>query len=159
MKIECEIEFTSFCRLKARRSSRQGLVRALKDSAPISGPLSPLSTEEEKEYKAWKKGVLLVWSQIAAHKHANIFAGPVSEGEAPDYKNVVMEPMDLGTIKKNIEAGVIRSTEEFQRDLALMFFNASMYNSTDHPVHTLTLAMHKDTDKMIKECFMMHVSL
>jgi len=144
------LEQTSL-RLKARRSSRQGLVRALKDSAPISGPLSPLSTEEEKEYKAWKKGVLLVWSQIAAHKHANIFAGPVSEGEAPDYKNVVMEPMDLGTIKKNIEAGVIRNTEEFQRDLALMFFNASMYNSTDHPVHTLTLAMHKDTEKMIKE--------
>jgi len=138
-------------RLKARRSSRQGLQRALKESSSFSNPVSPLSTDEEKEYKAWKKGILLLWNQIAAHKHANIFAGPVSETDAPDYKDVVFDPMDLGFIKKNIESGSIKTTEEFQKDLTLMFFNATMYNSTEHPVHTRTLAMQKDTEKMIRE--------
>ena len=34
-----------------------------------------------------------------------IFIGPVSETDAPDYKDVVFEAMDLGLIKKNIETG------------------------------------------------------
>jgi bromodomain-containing protein 8 len=144
------LEQTSL-RLKARRSSRQGLQRALKESSSVSNPVSPLSTEEEKEYKAWKKGMLLVWNQISCHKHANIFAGPVSETEAPDYKSIVYDPIDLGAIKRNIESGLIKTTDEFQRDLTLMFFNATMYNSTDHTVHQRTIAMQKDTEKMIRE--------
>ena len=44
-----------------------------------------------------------------------------------------------------------RTTEEFQRDLNLMFFNAIMYNSSDHAVYALTLAMWRDTERIIRE--------
>ena len=43
-------------------------------------------------------------------------------------------PMDLTSIKKNVEGGVIRTDIEFQRDILLMFQNALMYNSSDHDV-------------------------
>ncbi len=46
--------------------------------------------------------------QICQHKHASLFAGPVSEAEAPEYKEVVLNPVDLATIKKSIESGAIR---------------------------------------------------
>lgn len=52
--------------------------------------------------------------------------------------------MDLTTIKKNIEAGILRTTPEFQRDMMLMFTNAIMYNSRNHNVHKMAVEMYDD---------------
>ena len=52
--------------------------------------------------------------------------------------------MDLGTIKKNIETGILRSTPEFQRDMMLMFTNAIMYNSSRHNVNRMAQVMYDD---------------
>jgi hypothetical protein len=57
---------------------------------------------------SWSCGLLLLLLQICQHKHASLFAGPVSEAEAPEYKEVVLNPVDLATIKKSIESGAIR---------------------------------------------------
>ena len=69
---------------------------------------------------------------------------PVKDEIAPGYSNVIHRPMDLSTVKKNIENGVIKSTCEFQRDIMLMFTNAFMYNSSDHDIHKITLEMYKE---------------
>jgi bromodomain-containing protein 8 len=69
---------------------------------------------------------------------------PVRDDIAPGYSNVVKRPMDLSTIKKNIEAGSIKSTIEFQRDVMLMFTNAIMYNSSNHDVHKIAIEMYKE---------------
>ena len=69
---------------------------------------------------------------------------PVKEEIAPGYKNIVYRPMDLGTIKRNIENGSIKSTREFQRDVMLMFTNAIMYNSSNHDIHKISLEMYKE---------------
>jgi len=53
-------------------------------------------------------------------------------------------PMDLSTIKKNIDSGMIRTTAEFQRDMMLMFINAMMYNSVEHNVHQMAVEMYSD---------------
>ena len=34
----------------------------------------------------WKRSIILVWGQIAQHKNANLFAGAVSEADAPEYR-------------------------------------------------------------------------
>lgn len=52
--------------------------------------------------------------------------------------------MDLSTIKKNLETGIIRTTPEFQRDMMLMFSNAIMYNSSDHNVYQMATEMYDD---------------
>jgi hypothetical protein len=54
--------------------------------------------------------------QICQHKHASLFAGPVSEAEAPEYKEVVLNPVDLATIKKSIESGAIRYNNRVRQD-------------------------------------------
>ena len=88
---------------------------------------------------------------MAQHKNASLFASPVSDSDAPDYRDIVYRPMDLGSIKKNIEMGHIRTTEEFQRDLYLMFFNAIMFNSSDYSVYTMTMDMLADTTRIVNE--------
>ena len=58
--------------------------------------------------------------------------------------DALYRPMDLSTIKKNIDSGLIRTTAEFQRDMMLMFINAMMYNSVEHDVHQMAVEMYSD---------------
>jgi bromodomain-containing protein 8 len=53
-------------------------------------------------------------------------------------------PIDLSTIKKNIELGATRTTAEFQRDVMLMFLNSIMYNKTSHFVHKMARQMQQE---------------
>ncbi|GBL96534.1 Bromodomain-containing protein 8 [Araneus ventricosus] len=82
-------------------------------------------------------------------RNANIFLQKVTNDVAPGYLNIVHRPMDLSLIKKNIDVGVIRTTDEFHRDMLLMFQNAIMYNSSDHDVHQMAVAMQRDVVKQI----------
>ena len=59
--------------------------------------------------------------------------------------------MDLATIKKNIETGLIRTTAEFQRDIMLMFQNAVMYNGLDHDVYHMAVEMQRDVLEQIQQ--------
>lgn len=52
--------------------------------------------------------------------------------------------MDLTTIKRNIETGVIRSTVEFQRDMILMAQNAMIYNKPDSLIFKMAEDMLAD---------------
>ncbi|KAK7068102.1 Bromodomain-containing protein 8, partial [Halocaridina rubra] len=121
-----------------------------------SAPTSPASThygddpESERAYKSWKKPIMILWNEIAGHRCASIFLRPISDEQVPGYRSVVYRPMDLQTIKRNIESGIIRNTAEFQRDMMLMFLNATMYNTSDHNVHQMARHMMKDTISTIE---------
>ena len=58
--------------------------------------------------------------------------------------------MDLNTIRKNIDLGIIRATREFQRDMMLMFTNALMYNHSSHDVHKMARVMYQDSMAQIE---------
>lgn len=62
----------------------------------------------------------------------------------------VCRPMDLSTIKKNVESGAIRTTTEFQRDISLMFFNSIMYNPNYHEVNRLAKEMYAESANIIQ---------
>jgi hypothetical protein len=57
---------------------------------------------------------------------------------------VCCRPIDLLTVKKNIELGVTRTTAEFQRDVMLMFVNSIMYNKSSHFVHKMAQQMQQE---------------
>ncbi|XP_014293820.1 bromodomain-containing protein 8 isoform X2 [Halyomorpha halys] len=114
------------------------------DSKPDSPSLSTTSSDEDRDYKSWKKSILLVYNRLASHKYASVFSKPITENEAPSYHQLILRPMDLSTIKRNIENGVIRTTVEFQRDMLLMVQNAIIYNKYDTPVYDMAKAMGED---------------
>lgn len=62
--------------------------------------------------------------------------------------------MDLQKIKRNIESGLIRTTAEFQRDIMLMFLNATMYNTRDHNVYHMAYQMMKDAVSTIEVSYL-----
>ncbi|KAJ1494711.1 Bromodomain-containing protein, partial [Baffinella frigidus] len=57
------------------------------------------------------------------------------EDECPDYMKVIKAPMDLGTVKKVLNARKSYANPElFARDVRLTFNNAIKYNSKGHTV-------------------------
>ncbi|XP_060910798.1 bromodomain-containing protein 8 isoform X1 [Labrus mixtus] len=122
-------------------------------SSPASSQFSMCSEDLEalQAQKIWKKAIMLVWRAAANHRYANVFLQPVTDEIAPGYHSIVHRPMDLATIKKNIETGLIRTTAEFQRDIMLMFQNAVMYNSMDHDVYHMALEMQRDVLEQIQQ--------
>ena len=121
--------------------------RALSISESIpNSPASAISDDPEviKEYKAWKKSILLLWRQAATHKYSSLFTQPVTDDDAKGYSEVVYRPIDLTMIRKRIESGQIRSTAEFQHDMMLLFQNAIMYNNVKHEVHQMAVEMQKE---------------
>ncbi|XP_077597089.1 bromodomain-containing protein 8-like isoform X1 [Stigmatopora nigra] len=122
-------------------------------SSPASSQFSLCSEDLEalQAHKIWKKAIMLVWRAAANHRYANVFLQPVTDEIAPGYHSIVQRPMDLATIKKNIESGSMRTTAEFQRDIMLMFQNAVMYNSLDHDVYHMAVEMQRDVLEQIQQ--------
>ena len=53
----------------------------------------------------------------------------------PTYFQVVETPMDLGTVRRKLEAQQYRSVDYFSTDVRLVFQNAMLFNPTFHGVH------------------------
>lgn len=62
-----------------------------------------------------------------------LFMRPVSKREAPDYLDIVQNPMDLSTIREKARRMEYRNRDEFRRDVWLINFNAHRYNDGRNP--------------------------
>ncbi|KAG6866481.1 hypothetical protein C0991_003999 [Blastosporella zonata] len=105
------------------------------DAGPIHGRgRRPTGTRSDKRFQAV---IGMLHSQISQHRNGNIFHNPIKNSEAPDYHEIVKHPMDLKTIKMRVKDGSIANSQEYQRDIMLMFANAMMYNRPGSDVHTM----------------------
>lgn len=130
-----------------RRVSTPG---TLSDSVPNSPVSSIYFYDDDREYRNWKKSIMLVYNRLAANKYASLFLKPITDDQAPGYHSLVYRPMDLSTIRKNIENGVIKTTLEFKRDVLLMLNNAIMYNKTNDTVYNMTRQMQDESLQQIQ---------
>ncbi|GFY63341.1 bromodomain-containing protein 8 [Trichonephila inaurata madagascariensis] len=122
-----------------------------KSASHSAGVASKVKRKEREtpQHKAWKRAISIVLREISCHKYASVFLQKVTNDVAPGYLNIVYRPIDLSLIKRNIDNGVITTTDEFHRDILLMFQNAIMYNSSDHDVHQMAVEMRKDVIQLI----------
>lgn len=127
-----------------RRRRRYSTPATPSDSVPNSPASVTTYYEDDRDYRNWKKSVMLVYSRLTAHKYASLFLKPITDDQAPGYHSVVYRPMDLQTIRKNIENGAIRTNAEFQRDVLLMFNNAIMYNKTTDHIYSMARQMQQE---------------
>uniref|UniRef100_A0A8C7DBJ8 Bromodomain-containing protein 8 n=1 Tax=Oncorhynchus kisutch TaxID=8019 RepID=A0A8C7DBJ8_ONCKI len=137
--------------LEPQTESGRGEAEEGKDCEGQETVQTNVDQEAVQAQKIWKKAIMLVWRAAANHRYASVFLQSVSEDIAPGYHSIVHRPMDLSAIKKSIEAGQIRTTAEFQRDIMLMFQNAVMYNSSDHDVFHMALEMQRDVLEHVQQ--------
>ena len=113
-------------RLAPQPSTTAAPVTALRDSGRAVR-LSPVLQKCMDLLKELQKNV-----------QAAFFRDPVDYVKLciPDYPDIVREPMDFGTIHRNLENSVYLTHEPFAEHVRLVFKNAITYNQRrDHPVH------------------------
>ena len=92
------------------------------------------------------KQCLVSLKQLMQHKWAFPFCAPVDHAalNLPTYPEIVKQPMDLGTVRQGIErGGVYSSCEEVNRDVALTFANAKLFNPPATDVHVMATTLEE----------------
>ncbi len=71
-----------------------------------------------------------VLEQLKNYKeHSFPFLAKVNKRDAPDYYNIIKNPMDLGTMLKKLKAQQYNSKDDFAADLQLIWDNCLYYNT------------------------------
>lgn len=83
-------------------------------------------------------------------RFGNPFRQAVSAREAPDYYDIVLQPMDLGAVKRRLEGGVTGTPAAFLRDCLLVFANAMMFNSADHDIYKYAMQMRQEVKALVR---------
>lgn len=67
--------------------------------------------------------------KLMANKHCEPFTRPVDpvRDEAPDYFDVIKEPMDLSSVSNKLQSGQYKDRFQFKDDVDLIFQNAKTY--------------------------------
>ncbi|KAF8899169.1 hypothetical protein BD779DRAFT_64933 [Infundibulicybe gibba] len=81
--------------------------------------------------------------KLQANKHAALFKQPVDpiRDHAPNYFDIIKDPMDLTTMGAKLEEGMYRNRFAFQADFGLMISNAKRYNIAGSYVHNEAIAL------------------
>ncbi|KAK4203509.1 hypothetical protein QBC40DRAFT_218962 [Triangularia verruculosa] len=102
---------------------------------------------QEELYEALDK----VLSELKAHtEFSTPFLNRVNKRDAPDYYNIIRQPMDMGTMTKKLKQLQYKSKTEFVTDLNLIWDNCLRYNQDmAHPFRRLANSMRKEAEKLI----------
>lgn len=82
--------------------------------------------------------------ELMKHPAGVYFLTPVDHValNIPEYPTIITQPMDLGTVKANLEKGVITTAEQFAEAVRLIFKNALTFNQlNDNPVRIAAKAL------------------
>ncbi|KEH30316.1 putative chromatin remodeler Bromodomain family [Medicago truncatula] len=101
-----------------------------------SGPkASELKAKVEAEQHALRRLRMClrdVCNRILYDKRFNAFHFPVSDEDAPNYRSIIQNPMDIATILQHVDNGNYITCAAFLQDIDLIVSNAKAYNGDDY---------------------------
>jgi len=89
---------------------------------------------DDEKHNLWLPYKELV-DRIMRNRHSWAFNQPVTDAEAPHYHDIIKHPMDLGTIKTNLNSNTYKTVNEFISDVHLVWANAHTYNDAESPFY------------------------
>ncbi|KAI0937072.1 hypothetical protein AcV5_005059 [Taiwanofungus camphoratus] len=138
------------------------LVEKRSESFAIPRPPAPKRAAPEKRKpqnipKAQSGGMSLndlracrnALKKLQTHKRAALFLQPVDpvRDRAPNYFDIIKNPMDLSTMSAKLEQGKYKDRFAFEADFRLMISNAKLYNVAGSYAHNEALALESFFDK------------
>jgi Bromodomain/Ankyrin repeats (3 copies) len=98
--------------------------------------LESMDLEELETKKPWEKAGKKLLNTLWRANQSWIFHEPVDpiKLNIPDYFDIVKRPMDFGTIKKKLNNNFYGSTDEFLKDIELVFSNCKLYNPPESDI-------------------------
>lgn len=92
-----------------------------------------------------KKQCQSVMNKICSRSISQVFYYPIDpiQDNCPNYFDIVKNPMDLGTIRRNLRNNKYTSVAEWKRDMELVWSNSILYNTEDSTIGLMALDLQK----------------
>ncbi|CAB4263435.1 unnamed protein product [Prunus armeniaca] len=101
-----------------------------------SGPkVSELKAKVEAEQHALRRLRMClrdVCNRLLYDKRFGAFHYPVSEEDAPNYRTIIQNPIDVAKLLQNVDSGQYITCSSFLQDVDLIVSNAKAYNGDDY---------------------------
>ncbi|GAX74098.1 hypothetical protein CEUSTIGMA_g1547.t1 [Chlamydomonas eustigma] len=91
-----------------------------------------------------------ILNKIQAKDLRKIFYYPVTEAVAPNYFNIIQQPMDFSTMHSKLAQGMYTSWDQLQEDLDLIFNNCMTYNPPGSIYHLEGKKMQEVSRKLVE---------
>ena len=90
---------------------------------------------------------------LKKHSLAGPFLQPVDPValNLPDYLEVIMDPIDLSTIERNLKSGLYQNSQQFATDVRRIWLNSFTYNAAESDMFYITLEMATYFEKLFRE--------
>ncbi|XP_077212012.1 ATPase family AAA domain-containing protein At1g05910-like isoform X2 [Tasmannia lanceolata] len=103
---------------------------------PMTGPkASELKAKAEAEQHALRRLRMClrdVCNRILYDKRFSVFHYPVMDDDAPNYRSIIQNPMDIATLLQRVDCGQYLTCSAFLQDIDLIVGNAKAYNGDDY---------------------------
>ncbi|KAK4533848.1 hypothetical protein CCYA_CCYA19G4730 [Cyanidiococcus yangmingshanensis] len=94
--------------------------------------------------------VAILIQQLRQHDRYGFFSAPVDREEAPDYDEIIRQPMDLGTMQQKLESGAYRRLNQVEQDLELIWRNCFTYNPSNSIYYREAARLQKWAHKQVQ---------
>ncbi|KAJ8027105.1 Bromodomain and WD repeat-containing protein 3 [Holothuria leucospilota] len=92
--------------------------------------------------KAWIRECQALLEVMFDCQDSTPFRQPVDESIYQNYSDVIDHPMDLSTVRENLNAGFYQDPIEFAKDVRLIFTNSKAYNTNKKSqIYSMTLRL------------------
>ncbi|KAI3838318.1 hypothetical protein MKX03_026639 [Papaver bracteatum] len=100
--------------------------------APRASELKAQAEAEQHALRRLRMYLRDVCNRILYDKRFSAFHYPVLEEEAPNYRTIVQNPMDVATLLQRVDCGQYITCSAFAVDVELILTNAKAYNGEDY---------------------------
>ncbi|KAJ6289419.1 hypothetical protein OIU76_025274 [Salix suchowensis] len=73
-----------------------------------------------------------ICNRILYDKRFSAFHYPVTDEDAPNYRSIIQNPMDIATMLQHVDSGQYITCSAFLQDVDLIVTNAKVYNGDDY---------------------------
>ena len=129
----------------------KALFGASKGNSKAGAVVLPPSPPARIPASVWREECLKICIKLMRQDKAWPFCDPVDPValNLPDYFDIIKVPMDLGTVRKKLEAGGYEKASSCVDDLETTFNNAIAYNPSTDAVHTWAVALSSLLNKLV----------
>ncbi|KAK1267741.1 ATPase family AAA domain-containing protein [Acorus gramineus] len=118
----------------------------------MSGPkISELRAKAEAEQHALRRMRMClrdICNRILYDKRFSAFHYPVLDEDAPNYRSIVQNPMDIATVLQHVDCGQYLTRSAFLQDIDLIVSNAKAYNGDDYNGARIVSRAHELRDSV-----------
>lgn len=116
---------------------------------------SPMSRRSRREPKVPGKLLPLLecLRSITSHKFGSLFKHKLESQNKQQYRNIIRRHMDLGMIRARLEEGSYSGSQEFFRDLLLVFNNALMFYPKSSQEHRAAVVLRELANNEMAKIF------